>query len=344
MDAKKRQSPSSGCRGCLRILGRWLVGFALFLVILAVAGYGWEQVASAQDRRRYPPPGKLIEVNHHKLHLYCVGSGSPTILLEAQATSSSVDWGYVQPQLAEITRTCAYDRAGFAWSEPGTPPRTAQQAANELHELLEAAGETGPFILVGASYGGHIVRIFAHDYPTEVQGVVLVDARPEKLYSIPKIQDQSRASLASLRVITFLGDCGLSRLFLATMKEKLIPAYAVPHYNAHPGSFEIVFQSKLWHAIYEEALIEETSDAQVAAIETYGDLPLIVLRHGKPMFASLPEQEAQDMEQKWAAFQTEIASKSSNGQVIVAENSGHGIQFEQPSVVIEAVQQLLVAP
>src|SRR5512136_471305 len=220
----------SKLKGCLQILARGFVGIVLLIVALAVVGYAYEHYASEQDMKRYPPPGRLIEVNNHKLHLNCTGTGSPTVILEAQANSSSLDWGYVQPPIAQLTRVCSYDRAGFAWSELGSQPRTAQQAAFELHSLLNEAGEQGPYVLVGASYGGHIVRLFAHDYPGEVSGVILVDTRPEKLFSIPAIQQQARSAFGPMRVIVFLGELGLSRPLIATIPEKMMPPAAVPLY------------------------------------------------------------------------------------------------------------------
>lgn len=334
----------SKLKGCLRILARGFMGMVALIIILAVVGYVYEHYASEQDMKRYPPPGQLILVEDHKLHLYCTGSGSPTVILEAAAQSSSLDWGYVQPPIAKLTHVCSYDRAGFGWSELGPQPRTAQQEADELHSLLDEAGEQGPYILVGASYGGHIVRLFAHDYPEQVSGIILADARPEKLFSTPAIQQQARASLGFLRVIVFLGEFGLSRPLIATIPDKMIPPAAVPLYKSHPGSYKIVFQHKLWYASYAEAQAMETSDAQVAAIESMGDTPLIVIRHGKSMFGSLSPQAAAEMEQKWQAYQEEIARQSSTGRIIVAEASGHGIQLEQPAIIIESVQQLLQSP
>ena len=331
--------------GCLGCLWRALAFGAGLMVVLAAAGYGYEQYASARDRQRYPPSGKLIEVDGHKLHLDCRGAGSPTVILETQATSSALDWGYVQPEIAKFTRVCAYDRAGFGWSELGPAPRTAGRAAQELRALLTAAGEQGPYLLVGASYGGHVVRLFAHNYPDEVTGLVLVDARPEKLFSIPAIRKQADSGLVFYRVIAALSDCGLSRLFVALMPEKMIPAYAVPLYRAHPGSFAMVFQAKLWHAAYAEALAMDVSDEEVAAIPSLGALPLVVIRHGRPMmFGSLPPAEAEAMEQQWQTFQESIARQSTSSQLIVAENSGHGVQGEQPEIIIEAVRNLSGTP
>ena len=331
-------------RGCLGILWRGLAIVAVLIGVLAVAGYSYEHYASARDRQLYPPLGKLVEVEHHKLHLYCLGAGSPTVILEAPATSSAFDWGFVQPELAKSTRVCAYDRAGFGWSELGPEPRTAGQAAHELHELLAAAEEPGPYILVGASYGGHIVRLYAHNYPDEVTGLVLVDARPEKLFSIPSIRKQADSGLGLSRVVAALGDFGLARPFIAFMPEKMIPAAAVPYYAAHPGSYAMVFQSKFWHASYAEALAMDASDEEVAAVASLGALPLIVIRHGQPMFGSLPPAEAEAMEQQWQAFQEAIAGQSTSSQMVVAENSGHLVQMEAPAIIVEAVQRLSAKP
>jgi pimeloyl-ACP methyl ester carboxylesterase len=344
MKATQHRPQRFSCHGCLRWLARGLSGIALLLLALACMGYVYEHYAAARDRERYPPPGQWVAIDGHKLHLYCTGVGMPTVILEAQANSSSLDWGYVQPEVAKFTRVCSYDRAGFGWSDLGTPPRTAQREADELHQLLRAAGETGAHILVGASYGGHIVRLYAHTYPQEVAGVVLVDARPEKFFTIPAIRQQANGTLGFLKVISVLGEFGLSRPFMAWMPEKMIPAAAAPLYNVRPGSYAIVFQSKLWHASYGEASAIDASDAEVAAAGSMGDLPLVVIRHGKTMFGSLPPAEANAMEQKWQAFQGEMAEQSTQSQLMVAEASGHGVQLEQPLIIVDAIRQLVTRP
>ncbi len=322
------------------MLVRSLVVVMVPVVLLAVLGFSYELYASDQDPKRYPPLGRLIDVENHQMHLNCTGTGAPTVVLESPATGSAIDWGYVQPEIAKFTRVCAYDRAGFAWSEAGPQPRTARQAAKELELLLRTAGESGPFVLVGASYGGHVVRLFANDYPDQTRGVVLVDARPEQLFSIPAIRQQADSSLGVVGGLAALSDFGFARLFVALAPDKMIPPAAVPLYKAKPGSYSIVFQSRMWHASSDEAHAMDASDAQVAAIQSMGDTPLIVLRHGKPMFGSFPPDEAARMEAQWQAFQEEIAAKSSKSQIVVATSSGHLIQGEQPTIIVDAVRQL----
>src|SRR5690349_17168655 len=160
-------------RGCFRWLG---AGLASLLGLLLV-GYIYEPMAEAADAKIYLPPGQLVDVDGHRLHINCMGTGSPTVVIEAGLGDWSTSWaGYVQPEVAKTTRVCTYDRAGLGWSDASSLPSDAAQFAKELHTLLQNANVPGPYVMVGHSLGGLIVRIFAHDYASEVAGVVLVDS------------------------------------------------------------------------------------------------------------------------------------------------------------------------
>jgi pimeloyl-ACP methyl ester carboxylesterase len=128
-----------------------------------------------------PPVGKLVDVGGHRLHIFPTGKGDPTVVLESGGASWSLDWYWVQTEVAKFTSVCSYDRAGFGWSDPGPKPRTSQQIVSELHELLTINGIKKPYILVGHSFGGHTVRLFAKDHPDEVAGIILLDARHEAI-------------------------------------------------------------------------------------------------------------------------------------------------------------------
>ena len=123
---------------------RILLGVLALIVLLALGGASYEAIMAAGDGRRYPPPGKLVDVGGYRLHLHCIGQGSPTVVLDAGLGGFSLDWGAVQPHITTSTRVCAYDRAGLGWSEPGPTPRSPQQFAAELHALLTNAGVEGP--------------------------------------------------------------------------------------------------------------------------------------------------------------------------------------------------------
>src|SRR5262249_28852565 len=152
-------------------------------------GAVYQAIATQSDKRDYPPPGQLLDVGGYRLHLYCVGQGSPTVIFEAAADMMSVDWSWIQPEIAKKTRACAYDRAGMGWSDPGPEPRDANQVSTELHTLLTHAGIAGPYVLVGHSAGGLYVRVYAAHYPEEVVGMVLVDpGHPDMPTRIPEMQ------------------------------------------------------------------------------------------------------------------------------------------------------------
>ncbi len=142
-----------------------------------VAGWIYEPMAEAADAKAYPPPGQMVDVGGFRLHINCTGTGSPTVVIESGLGDWSATWGWVQPEVAKTTRVCTYDRAGMGWSETSPEPRTAREFAKELHTLLAKANEPGPYVLVGHSLGGYTVRVYAHDYPAEVAGVVFVDAQ-----------------------------------------------------------------------------------------------------------------------------------------------------------------------
>lgn len=132
-------------------------------------------------KSNHPPAGTLVNIGSHQLHIYATGNGSPTVVLEAGGLGWSLDWHLVQTEVAKFTRVCSYDRAGFGWSESGPAPRTSKQIVTELHALLEKAEISKPYILVGASFGGHTARLFTKSYPGEVSGIILVDARHEAI-------------------------------------------------------------------------------------------------------------------------------------------------------------------
>src|SRR5579864_631611 len=111
-------------------------------------------VSLQAQSQSYPPPGQMIDIGGRKLHLYCTGKGSPTVILIAGGGGFSIDWALVQPKVAEQTRVCSYDRAGLGWSDPGSAEETVEETIDDLHALLHGSGEKGPFILVGASIGG----------------------------------------------------------------------------------------------------------------------------------------------------------------------------------------------
>ena len=141
-------------------------------------------------------PGRLIDVGGFRLHLHCSGSGRPAVVMDSALAGSSISWSLIQPDVSRLTRACSYDRAGFGWSDAGPMPRTAGRVADELRVLLDRGGVAPPFVLVGHSFGGLVMRIFAARYRSDVSGLVLVDpAHPEDWVTpAPKEQIESTAA------------------------------------------------------------------------------------------------------------------------------------------------------
>lgn len=310
--------PGARRRGWLAWLGRGAIGLLVFLAILLVAGAVYESVASANDLKKYPPPGRLVDMGGYKLHLYCTGehqAGRPTVILEAGSGSASPDWGLVQPDMAGVTRVCSYDRAGYMWSDPGSLPRTSQRFVEELRTLLDKAGEEGPYLLVGHSLGAHTVRLFAHQYPESVVGVILVDARLEDMaFAIPEksgIELSFWAALARIGFFRLVGKTVLPPQILEKM-----PDYPWP----------IMFRPKFFETSRDEDAA--TSDEQVQAVGDLGDMPLIVIAAADNQY--LDKEKA-------------LANLSSQGEFILAEGSGHFVHIDRPDIVMGAIRQLIAS-
>jgi pimeloyl-ACP methyl ester carboxylesterase len=158
--------------------------FIVLMTLLAVAGATYQAIETRASARRSPEAGRLVDIGGYRLKINCTGKGSPTVVLEAGLGDVSIEWNHVQPKIAQFSRVCSYDRAGYGASDAGPMPRTSAQIAKELHTLLQNAGEPPPYVLVGHSFGGYNVRVFNGSYSDQVAGVVLVDATQEDQYEL----------------------------------------------------------------------------------------------------------------------------------------------------------------
>ncbi len=148
---------------------------AAALFVLLLAGVTYQGVATALERRAFKYPGRLVPVGDHQLHMYCAGAGAPTVVLEAPALGFSESWNLIQGPLARRTRVCAYDRAGLGWSEASDGPFDSRVIPEELHTLLEGAGERAPYLLVGDGLGAAFATQFAAAFPKDTAALVLLD-------------------------------------------------------------------------------------------------------------------------------------------------------------------------
>jgi pimeloyl-ACP methyl ester carboxylesterase len=314
---------------------RW-IGRTLLVVLILFSGLITyllvrESITRSKYRALYPPPGKMVSIGTHDIHLNCVGSGSPTVVFESDLDQyGSLSWVPVQERIGELTRACSYDRAGILWSEPGPLPRDGETIARELHTVLDAAGEEGPFILVGHAFGGAYVRIFAGMYPDDVSGMVLMESsHPEMLTRfaeygvVPEIPDRNIRPLILL--LSHLGSPG---------------RYKGNVYNLPPEIYDPVqaFLPQSSMAWFDEKVESSNTLAQAGHYEYLGDWPLIVLA------TSGPSPSLGDLGLKLDDLSIEMQREL----LLLSENSefrsyeiGHYPQLQRPEVVIEAIRDVL---
>jgi len=311
-----------------------------YLLLAAIAAAAPEARAQAQARDvaatppttapaafvRPPAPGRLIEVGGHRLHLFCKGAtDGPTVIFEAGMSqyAANTTYGGAQAAIVPLARVCTYDRAGLGWSDPAPQGWTLAGMAADLHALLAASGEHGPFIVAAHSFGGLIARTFIHAYPQEVAGLILLDATSDEDFdeldaataaTVPKLDAAISASTPGQPVI------GMP---LGTSPE-LVMAFTPELLRGVKVEFEAI--GRLPAAM-----------RRPGGFGTLGDLPLIIVRRGKT------EQPPSAEDLRHQRVQENLANLSTNRILIVAKNSGHTIPLDEPAAVVDAVRRMLTA-
>jgi pimeloyl-ACP methyl ester carboxylesterase len=302
-----------------------------------------------------PPPGRLVSIGTHRLHIRCDGDGAPTVIFDAALGGSSLSWSLVQPTVARLTQACTYDRAGFGWSDAGPLPRTADRIADELHELLRAAAVPPPYVLVGHSYGGLVMRFYASRHPNDVAGLVLIEPAIPEEWTNPT--DEQRALIArGVRLCRYGATAarrGLAQLvsglvrFGALRAARLVvglvsrgglrredegilaPIWKLPP-EVRSVLREMWTQPKFFEALGSQidTVCESAAAVMSAGPADYDDLPLTVL------------SSARSSEQRLQA-DSALARRSTRGRHILAAESGHWIPLEAPQVVVDAIAAMV---
>lgn len=247
------------------------------------------------------PLGKLVDVGGYRVHLYCTGEGSPTVLVVG---GYSVDWALVQPEVAKFTRICTYDVAGTAWSDAG-PSATCGDRVSEIHRLFDKAGIKGPVVLVGFSVGGLVSRYYAERFPADVGAMVMVDhafmpAKPPASSTGPVVIFQTP--------ITFTAE--------ETSDFKRLPERMQ----------ELHRWAEARKPAVDHAATADDCLVQLKTARSLGSMPLIVVSTGN---------EARG----YAELQAQLLALSSRSQQMKAERSFHSVEIDQPEVVIEAIRR-----
>lgn len=305
---------------------------------IGISGFAYQALATAIDARRYPPLGRLVDVNGHRLHVHSLGEGTPTVVMDAGLSGCCLDWCLVQREVAKFTRACVYDRAGSGWSDPYLRRRTSLDLAHELRTLLVNAEVDGPYVMVGHSFGGYTVRLYTSSFPTEVSGLVLVDAAHEDQRArMPRGPTSARA-LGKLQWWRFHLKPLLARL--GWMRLTRQPNGGTPA-DLNPMAIAVGLRSSAYDWVFTDAGAMGESEAQVRGSGPLPDIPLVALaahiHHGGE---GVP---AEMLDAVFMELQSELAMLSPRGKLVVVEESGHFIQLDQPGSVVEAIREVVTA-
>ena len=336
MDSSVRESSkgSKAKSGCFTWIKRIFLTILIILIVLSLTGVVYQNFSTQADQKKYPAPGQLVDIGGYRLHLYCMGEstdGSPTVILEQGLGGASPAWVLIQPEVAKVTRVCAYDRAGLGWSDPapkGTP-RDGKEVASELHTLLRKANVTGPYVMVGHSFGGLYTLYFSYRYADEVAGVVLLESsHPDQWTSTPTAQQLYQSNARTYSVTSMLARLGLMRL-----RMKSQPRLGLPDIQ-NKELVAFLSATKDWDAQAAEFAATTELDDEVRASGSLGNLPLFVLTatdHGGPV----------DMEQLWQSLQDQLASLSTNSIHKVLQRAHHESLWADPKFAGESVAAIL---
>jgi pimeloyl-ACP methyl ester carboxylesterase len=302
------------------------------LLLAVVTAYG--------QTAHYPAPGRLIQIDGRNLHLYCTGSGSPTVVLEAGGGAFAIDWALVQPHVAATTRVCSYDRAGLGWSDRGRSYEVVEQIVADLHSGLQAAGEKGPYVLVGASIGGIYIRAYQRSHPDEVAALVFTNSA-------------NRVGLVTKSggdLLWKLSEADIRSAYpLPVTARPPIPSSIGQPFDRLPADLQPVrlwLDVRLWESLDPTTMSPDSTLSWRREFlrefeETDGDrrplgtLPVVVISSGP--VASQKDRVSRDT----AGAQLDFLS--SNSLHIQATGSGHEIHLFQPDRVVDGISLAVMA-
>lgn len=326
-------------KGCLGMGLRLMTGLLVFLILLGVGCSMYEARAETAVSKQYPAPGQLIEVEGRMMHIQCAGEGSPTIILDAGQGGWSSDWADIVPELSENNRVCAYDRAGYGWSDPVNNGNSPQEAADDLANLLVAANIEPPYVLVSFSHAGLAARLFAAQHADQLAGMVLVDPATEFDNEIMSadLMKQQQAAFGMFKGFGFMANLGLLRM-IGT--ENM--AGSAPFIGTNPANPEIYYTfiaNPQWWETSSQEFVSHLNDDHLAMVRENGtipNIPLIII--GSDMLDTTGNTAMDGLQAARHEVLNELAVQSNQGEFIIAQGSTHNVTHDRPDVVIAAIQ------
>lgn len=310
-------------------------------MVLAGFAVAVSLAAQTQARPTYVPPGRMVDIGGRRLHLYCSGKGSPASILVAGGGAFAIDWSLVQTKIATTTRVCSYDRAGLGWSDPGPADETVEQTVADLHMLLRAANEKGPYVLVGASIGGIFIRAYQHAFPADVAALVFTNSA-------------NRVGLSVHGKVGLLWDWSedeiRSAFPLPPAARGAAPTREGEPFDRLPPALQAVrlwLDTRLWERSkpsnatpesdlsWRKEFLREFDETEPGRDRPLGRLPVVVLS------SNPAASESERRSRNGAAARLDVLS--SNTVHLTAPGSGHEIHLYQPDMVVEAIGRAVSA-
>ncbi|MET7426127.1 alpha/beta hydrolase [Dactylosporangium sp. NPDC005555] len=281
-----------------------LLIYPVTLAMLAAGTGGlYQATTKAPDVTAGTMPGRLVDVGGYRLHISCTGIGAPTVVLLNGLGETSPLWARINPPIAATTRVCTYDRAGQGWSDDSPNPADATNAATDLHRLLTAADESGPFVLAGHSSGGVHALTYTHLYPHDVVGVVLLDsASPHQVDLVKPFKGEHQLMRRVLAVAPTLFRFGIGHVIQA-MTTPALPGAAGKQVSVFANSTRGMANMRAEQAALPDAF------RQAQALTTLGVTPLVVLT----------ARDNVDHKRGWGDAQDRLAALSTNTRHTVAD-------------------------
>ena len=320
----------------LKWIKRIVLGLIVLIIVLGLLGMTYQAAATKSEQNRYPPPGQRVDIGGYKLHMYCLGAGSPTVILDSANMGTVSNWAWIQPEIGKATRVCAYDRADSGWSDLSPQPNDTRQNAEALHILLNNADISGPYILVGHSFGGLYVRMFAEMYPDEIAGMVFIEGTlPDGLKTLGKPDVMPNAPDAGMIDGTpFISRLGVLRLMSFPATDPDLPEPQQSELQAFLSSPKWAELIKRQYHLFPTLLAQVRPLYETASL---GDIPVAVVL-GSEGDGGIPE---------WRDLFAQQAALSTNHTIVIIEGATHASLVDrrehalQTSAVIQRVLEAI---
>jgi pimeloyl-ACP methyl ester carboxylesterase len=307
---------------------RVVVRVALVCVVASALGATYEWIEDRRDLAAVPPPGLMVDVGGHRLHLWCFGQGAPTVVFDSGLGGTAFDWYTVLRDVSRFTTACAYDRAGMGYSDAGPSPRTSRRIAGELAELVRRSETRLPVVLVGWSYGGLYVRVYASEHESQVAGLLLVDAAHEDQAARLAAAGFSSDPPVWARFVPAAAALGLLRLTgrPSGPRPETVPEPVRRFVQA------TMYRPSGYQATYDEDSHWSESFDGVRALRRSLSIPVVVLSAGQ---SARPDVTT--------PLQRDLLRLSARSCQIVAANSDHLIPMRAPDSVVRATRVVIDA-